>query len=97
MPQVKCTNYSNIHCRQVWHELETIDPIKRIKHCDKCLKNVHWCGTPDEVVSALGEGRCIASHNKTLEEAGVWSVPEDGSQVFVGGHSSGYEPTKRDE
>ncbi|MCW8091021.1 hypothetical protein [Alteromonas sp. ASW11-130] len=85
MPQVKSNFNIKVDCKQRWHEMETIDRVKRIKQCNVCQEKIYWCNSVDEIKEAISNGACIAAHNGTLEEAGMYRAPvPDGSAIFVG-------------
>lgn len=46
-------------CEKTWGELnDTFDPI--VKHCDKCEKEVFYCATPDALMQAIRDKKCVA-------------------------------------
>lgn len=84
MPEVKCNKKVSMHCDQIWHHLDTVDREKRIKHCEKCCKNVYWCSTIKDVQSHLSQGNCIAAHWETLDKVGLAKPFGSDRPIYIG-------------
>ena len=56
---VNCTWKFQFQCPRQWSSLrETGNPKVRV--CEACLKEVHWCATEAEVRARAAQGACVA-------------------------------------
>ena len=46
-------------CSAVWEQLEDTDS-ETVRFCQDCQREVHYCDTDDELVTAVKLNRCVA-------------------------------------
>jgi hypothetical protein len=56
---VNCTWKFELQCPRQWTGLrKTSEP--KVRLCEACLREVHWCENDDEVGRLAAEGACVA-------------------------------------
>jgi hypothetical protein len=56
---INCTWKFQMQCPRRWEGLrETADP--KVRLCESCLKEVHWCESEGEVQQRAARGECVA-------------------------------------
>jgi uncharacterized protein (TIGR02996 family) len=59
-PEIEgCDEAFKFKCPKQWTSLAATDDPK-VRHCDKCNKQVHYCGTIAEARELAQEGSCVA-------------------------------------
>jgi hypothetical protein len=81
-------------CPQKWHQLE-LTADTRVRHCESCRKDVHYCTTINEARAHAQRGRCVAINIAVSRRPG--DLPSSGE--FVGelalGRLEAPEPPRR--
>ena len=56
---VNCTWKFQVQCPRQWSSLrKTADP--KVRMCESCLREVHWCDNDAEVRVRAAQGACVA-------------------------------------